>query len=71
MFSTDTYHDVAEAYIKGLEQRHAAGKSIKEVCSVASIFVSRVDTKIDKHIEAKIEAATDEAEKKKTTRITR
>ena len=65
MFSTDTYHEVADAYIKGLEQRHAAGKSIKEICSVASIFVSRVDTKIDKHIEAKIAAATDETEKEK------
>lgn len=63
MFAPETYEAVAEAYLKGLEQRHAKGESIKELASVASIFVSRVDTKIDKLLEAKINETTDEAEK--------
>jgi len=63
MFAPETYEAVAEAYLKGLEQRAERGESIKEIASVASIFVSRVDTKIDKLLEAKIAATTDEAEK--------
>ncbi|HXG84222.1 MAG TPA: transaldolase, partial [Pyrinomonadaceae bacterium] len=63
MFAPETYEAVAEAYLKGLELRAARGESIKEIASVASIFVSRVDTKIDKLLEAKIAATTDEAEK--------
>lgn len=63
MFAPETYEAVAEAYLKGLEQRAARGESIKELASVASIFVSRVDTKIDKLLEAKINETTDEAEK--------
>ena len=65
MFAPETYEAVAEAYLKGLEQRHAKGESIKELASVASIFVSRVDTKIDKLIEAKIAQTSDDAEKQK------
>jgi transaldolase len=52
LFSVDRYTDVAEAYIKGLERRHAEGKSL-DVHSVASFFVSRVDTVVDKQLEAK------------------
>lgn len=51
LFSVDRYADVAEAYIKGLERRHAEGKSL-DVHSVASFFVSRVDTVVDKQLEA-------------------
>jgi transaldolase/glucose-6-phosphate isomerase len=65
MFAPETYEAVAEAYLKGLEQRAAKGESIKELASVASIFVSRVDTKIDKLIEAKIAQTSDDAEKQK------
>ena len=65
MFAPETYETVAEAYLKGLEQRAARGESIKELASVASIFVSRVDTKIDKLIEAKIAQTSDDAEKQK------
>lgn len=52
LFSVDRYADVAEAYIKGLERRHAEGKSL-DVHSVASFFVSRVDTVVDKQLEEK------------------
>lgn len=52
LFSVDRYADVAEAYIKGLERRHAEGKSL-DVHSVASFFVSRVDSVVDKQLEEK------------------
>lgn len=51
LFSVEAYATVAEAYIKGLERRHAAGESL-DVQSVASFFVSRVDSEVDKRLEA-------------------
>jgi transaldolase len=51
LFAVERYADVAEAYIKGLERRHAEGKSL-DVHSVASFFVSRVDTLVDKQLDA-------------------
>lgn len=47
IFSLDMYARVMEAYIKGLERRSAAGHSINNVASVASFFVSRVDSLVD------------------------
>ena len=47
MFSIQDYKDVAESYLKGLEQRVIDGKPIEHVASVASFFVSRVDNVID------------------------
>lgn len=47
IFSVERYVKVFEAFLKGLEMRVAAGKSIAEVTSVASLFVSRVDTAVD------------------------
>jgi transaldolase len=58
MFSVDVYRDVARAYIAGLRRRHQNGEDISRVASVASFFVSRVDTKVDKALE---EIGTDEA----------
>jgi len=51
LFSVEAYAEVAEAYIKGLERRHAEGKEL-DVRSVASFFVSRVDSEVDKRLEA-------------------
>jgi transaldolase len=48
VFSIDNYRRVAEAYIVGLEARAAAGKPVDHLASVASFFVSRVDTAVDK-----------------------
>ena len=48
MFSVDVYRRVARAYIAGLRARHRRGEDISRVASVASFFVSRVDTKVDK-----------------------
>lgn len=50
LFSVDRYAEVAEAYIRAMERRHAEGKSL-EMQSVASFFVSRVDTVVDKQLE--------------------
>jgi transaldolase len=52
IFSLDRYREVAEAYIRGLERLVEAGGSPKPVASVASFFVSRVDTEADKRLEA-------------------
>lgn len=47
IFSLQRYHEVMDAYLSGLEDRLAAGGDLERVHSVASFFVSRVDTKID------------------------
>src|SRR3954449_8206994 len=51
LFSVEAYERVAEAYIKGLERRKDEGKDMGPQ-SVASFFVSRVDTEVDKRLEA-------------------
>ncbi len=62
IFSKQCYDDVAEAYIRGLEKRHAAGKSVERIGSVASFFVSRIDSHIDNELGLKIRRSTDAAE---------
>ena len=47
IFSVERYLQVFEAFVKGLENRLAAGQSVADVTSVASLFVSRVDTAVD------------------------
>jgi transaldolase len=51
MFSVDVYRQVARAYIAGLQRLRDAGGEIARVASVASFFVSRVDTKVDKALD--------------------
>jgi transaldolase/glucose-6-phosphate isomerase len=65
LFSVSRYEEVMEAYLKGLERRTREGKSLQEIFSVASFFVSRVDTLADKVLEARLASATSEAEKEK------
>jgi len=65
LFSLQAYEQTMEAYIRGLERRAADNKSITNIASVASFFVSRIDTAADKELERRIEKATDEAEKAK------
>ena len=62
LFSVDVYKDVLEAYIKALEARVRKGLPIKKLASVASFFVSRVDTLIDKQLDEKIAAGGSSAE---------
>jgi len=51
LFAVSAYQAIAEAYIRGLERRHAEGLSL-DVHSVASFFVSRVDSAVDKELAA-------------------
>ncbi len=48
LFAIESYAEVHEAYMRGLERRLEAGQPIDEIYSVASFFVSRVDTAVDK-----------------------
>ena len=56
IFSIDRYKEVMEAYLAGLEDRIKAGKPIDQINSVASFFVSRIDTKVDKYLEPIIQS---------------
>jgi transaldolase len=56
LFSVDAYEAAAKAYIDGINDRIAAGKPVDRVASVASVFVSRIDTAVDKLLDAKIAA---------------
>lgn len=53
IFSVERYLQVFDAFVKGLENRLVAGGSIAEVTSVASLFVSRIDTAVDAMLKAK------------------
>ncbi len=55
VFSLDRYREVVEAYLAGLEDRAARGADLRQVASVASFFVSRVDTMIDPQLEERVE----------------
>jgi transaldolase len=52
IFSLERYQKVMDAYIDGLEDRIAAGQTIDEIASVASFFISRVDSEVDARLEA-------------------
>jgi transaldolase len=52
IFGLDRYRGVMEAYLSGLEQAQQNGKDLSQIESVASFFVSRVDTEIDKRLDA-------------------
>ncbi|MCA9794914.1 MAG: transaldolase, partial [Candidatus Eremiobacteraeota bacterium] len=50
LFAVQRYEEVMDAFMKGLERRLEAGKSIQGIASVASFFVSRVDSEVDKRL---------------------
>jgi transaldolase/glucose-6-phosphate isomerase len=60
LFARETYAEVAEAYIAGLDARTARGGEVSRIASVASFFVSRIDTAVDQLIEARLRAANAE-----------
>ncbi|TMD47835.1 MAG: transaldolase [Chloroflexi bacterium] len=62
IFSISTYRQVAEAFISALEARRTAGEDISHMASVASFFVSRVDTLVDKLLEDKVKATSNTTE---------
>ena len=68
LFALDAYVRVAEAYAAGLEERVKQGQPIDKIASVASFFVSRIDSSIDKEIDARLEKGDAEAEALKAVR---
>src|SRR5438132_11255491 len=69
LFSQDVYREVAEAYIAGLEKYVAKGGNPPPVASVASFFVSRIDTAVDKELDDKIARANDPGEKERLSAL--
>ncbi len=65
LFSQKTYVEVAEAYLDGLEKYVAGGGDPSHVASVASFFVSRIDSAVDKQLDEKIARANDPSEKER------
>ncbi|MCK5585721.1 transaldolase, partial [Candidatus Bipolaricaulota bacterium] len=59
LFSLQRYSEVMAAYIAGLEERVRAGEDVSNVASVASFFVSRIDTSVDKMLQARIQDGED------------
>lgn len=69
MFSLDHYDQVANAYLNALERRLQENKPLDHIASVASFFVSRIDTKVDRQLQAKIEQATAPGEREALRRL--
>ena len=69
LFSQKVYIEVAKAYIAGLEKYVAGGGDPSHVASVASFFVSRIDTAVDKELGEKIARANDPGEKERLTAL--
>ncbi|MEO8125951.1 MAG: bifunctional transaldolase/phosoglucose isomerase [Bryobacteraceae bacterium] len=59
LFSQAAYENVVEAYISGLEARAARGEKVSGIASVASFFISRIDTAVDAAIAAKLKSTGD------------
>jgi transaldolase len=64
IFSTRQYHETAQAYLRGLRRLVTAGGDPRKVRSVASVFVSRIDTAVDKELEGLAARETDPARRK-------
>jgi transaldolase len=63
LFAQSAYEQVAEAFLAALEARAAKGQDISHIASVASFFVSRIDTLIDSKVDEKLKSASDAAQK--------
>src|SRR5713101_2397176 len=63
LFAQSAYEKVAEAFLAALEARAAKGQDISHIASVASFFVSRIDTLLDSQIDEKLKTTTDASQK--------
>lgn len=63
LFAQEVYEKVAEAYINGVEKLAANGGDVSKIASVASFFISRIDTLVDSMIEEKLKTAKDDRQK--------
>jgi transaldolase/glucose-6-phosphate isomerase len=59
LFAQEVYEKVAEAYLAGLEDLAGHGGNLKKMASVASFFISRIDTLVDSRLNDKLKATTD------------
>ena len=69
LFAVEAYESVAEAYLDGLEQLSQRGGDLSTVASVASFFISRIDTLIDEKLSQAIESADSAEQKAKIERL--
>src|SRR6202007_2996383 len=63
LFAQEVYEQVAEAYVAGLEQLAARGSDVSQVASVASFFISRIDTLVDSRVTELLKTAADPAKR--------
>ena len=63
LFAQSAYEKVAEAFLAALEARSAKDQDISRIASVASFFVSRIDTLVDSKVDEKLKSATDSRQK--------
>ncbi len=64
LFARQVYERVAEAYLRGLERLADAGGDVSQVASVASFFISRIDSAVDAQLAERLEVATDASERR-------
>jgi transaldolase len=69
LFGIENFTNVANAYINAVKWRAANGNDVSRLASVASFFLSRVDTNVDKKLEDKIKSAKDDAEKSRLNQL--
>ncbi len=69
LFAVDAHRRVIEAYIEGLEARARRDEPVDQIASVASFFVSRVDSEIDRQLDAQIAASTSDDERARLTAL--
>src|SRR5213079_2229450 len=69
IFAVERYTEVVEAYLAGLEKLHKDGGDLSKVASVASFFVSRVDTKVDKQLTEKSNSVSDPKQRETLERL--
>ena len=65
LFAQDVYEEVAAAYIDGVERFAAGGGDVSKIASVASFFISRIDSLVDSLISDKLKTEDDPARKAK------
>jgi transketolase len=69
LFSIERYEAVAEAYMRALERRLAAGRSLREIASVASFFLSRIDVLVDRLLMHRINPLAEGAAERAAKRL--
>jgi transaldolase / glucose-6-phosphate isomerase len=65
LFAQDVYEEVAEAYIEGVEKYASSGGDVGKIASVASFFISRIDTLVDSLVNEQLKKETEAARKAK------